>query len=61
MCLGAVPLFMLLVGENLIGEVVVLVNEEINFLTRFFALGAKIVYLVDGIFLLVEAFFGTFW
>ena len=38
MCLGAVSLFMLLVGENLIGEVVVLVNEEINFLTRFFAL-----------------------
>ena len=36
-------LFMFLVGENLVGEVVVLVNEEINLLTGFFALGAKIV------------------
>ena len=61
MGLYAVSLFMLLVCENLVGEVVVLVNEEINLLTRFFALGAKIVLLVDGIFLLVEAFFGTFW
>ena len=43
MGLYAVSLFMLLVCENLVGEVVVLVNEEINLLTRFFALGAKIV------------------
>ena len=43
MGLYAVSLFMLLVCENLVGEVVVLVNEEINLLTRYFALGAKIV------------------
>ena len=43
MGLCAVSLLMLLVSKNLIGEVVVLVNEEINLLTRFFALGAKIV------------------
>ena len=35
MCLGAVSLLMFLVSKNLIGEVVVLVNEEINLLTRF--------------------------
>lgn len=41
MGLYVVSLFMLLVGENLIGEVVVLVNEEINLLTRFFCFGCK--------------------
>lgn len=35
MGLCAVSLLMLLVSKNLIGEVVVLVNEEINLLTRF--------------------------
>ena len=55
----AVSGFMLLVGKNLIGKMVVLVDEEVNLQACLAALGAELVQLVDGIFLFVKPLLGV--
>ena len=59
MSLFAISGFMLLVGKNLIGKVVVFVDEEIDFLSRLAALGAEVVQLIDGIFLFIKPLLGV--
>lgn len=57
--LFAVSFFMLLVGKNLIGKMVVLVDEEVILQACLAALGAELVQLVDGIFLFVKPLLGV--
>ena len=57
--LFAISGFMLLVGKNLIGKVVVFIDEEIDFLSRLAALGAEVVLLIDGIFLFIKPLLGV--
>lgn len=57
--LFAISGFMLLVGKNLIGKVVVFIDEEIDFLSRLAALGAEVVQLIDGIFLFIKPLLGV--
>ena len=57
--LFAISGFMLLVGKNLIGKVVVFIDEEIDFLSRLAALGAEVVLFIDCIFLFIKALLGV--
>ena len=57
--LFAISGFMLLVGKNLIGKVVVFIDEEIDFLSRLAALCAEVVQLIDGIFLFIKPLLGV--
>ena len=61
MCLFQVSALMSLVGKNLIGEVVVLIDEEIDFLTYLIALVIEVVQLGDGILLHIQSLLGAFW
>ena len=61
MCLFQVSALMSLVGKNLIGEVVVLIDEEIDFLTNLIALVIEVVQLGDGILLRIQSLLGAFW
>ena len=57
--LFAISGFMFLVGKNLIGKVVVFIDEEIDFLSRLASLGAEVVQLIDGIFLFIKPLLGV--
>jgi len=57
--LVAIPHKMLLMGENHVGEVVVLIDEEINLLPHLLAFLAKKPQLGYRIRLLLQSFLGT--
>ena len=56
MCLVAVTLQVFLVGKDVVGEVVVLVDEEINLLSCISTFLAQISQLGDGTFLILQSF-----
>ena len=48
------------IGEDGVGEVVVLIDEEIHFLSGTFALMIEEIELVDGPIFFIQFFFDTF-